>query len=277
MASSSIQASEVEKKSTTDHPDWLELPRDVTANILKRLDTVEIVTSACLVCPLWWNICNDSEFWGSIRMTKLRYSSYDYEDNLIQICLYAIDLSCGQLEEINIDYFATDDILALISNRYMRLIDCGALSDIAFCESVMRLQHLEELEISFNNGLSKYDSLELVGRGCRLLKSLKYTGVVVDNKGNDVLFSIAKSMPGLHRLKISGDMPTDDGVVSVLDGCTLLESFDLRGCCTIHFSESLEKRCRHQIKDFGPPLQLSCASNWDFGISSYVDSYFNMD
>ncbi|KAJ1427621.1 F-box/LRR protein [Sesbania bispinosa] len=33
-------------------PNWLELPRDVTANILQRLGVVEIVTSACQVCPL---------------------------------------------------------------------------------------------------------------------------------------------------------------------------------------------------------------------------------
>lgn len=93
----------------------------------------------------------------------------------------------------------------------MQLVDCGALSDIAFREYVMRLQLLEELEISFNNNLSPY-SVEVVGRCCRLLKWLKYTGVVIDNKGNDVSFAIAKSMTGLHHLKIY-----DDGVLSILD------------------------------------------------------------
>jgi hypothetical protein len=112
------------------------------------------------------------------------------------------------------------------------------------------------------------------------LKSLKYGGIVVDNKGNDVSFAIAKTMPGLHHLKISGDMPTDDGLLAILDGCPRLESLDLRGCCCFSFGESLEEKCREQIKDFRLPLQISSASNWDIlsensSLSSYLDCYFN--
>lgn len=163
--------------------------------------------------------------------------------------------------------------------RCLGLVDCGGLSDKLFCEVVKKLPLLEKLDISFSNNLSK-DSIEVVGRHCPHLKSLKYGGIVVDNKGIDVSFAIAKTMPGLHHLKISGDMPTDDGLLAILDGCPQLESFDLRGCCCFHFNESLEKKCCEQIKDFGLPLQISSASNWDIlsensSLSSYVDCYFN--
>jgi hypothetical protein len=55
MASCSISAKEAEAENTVV-PNWLELPREITANILQRLDTIEVVKSVCLVCPLWWNI-----------------------------------------------------------------------------------------------------------------------------------------------------------------------------------------------------------------------------
>jgi len=130
---------------------------------------------------------------------------------------------------------------------------------------VKKLPLLEKLDISFSNNLSE-DSIEVVGRHCPRLNSLKYGGIVVDNNGNDVSFSIAKTMPGLRHLKISGDMPTDDGLLAIFDGCPRLESLDLRGCCCFSFSESLEKKCREQIKDFGLPVQIS--------FESYLDCYY---
>jgi len=58
MTSYSHHAKETETDDTT-LPNWLELPRDITVNILHRLDTIDIVKNACQVCPLWWNICKD--------------------------------------------------------------------------------------------------------------------------------------------------------------------------------------------------------------------------
>lgn len=96
-------------------PNWLELPTDVTKNILCRLDTIEIVTSACLVCPLWWNICKNPLMWQTIHISNLLSSSYD----LVKICTYAVDRSCGHLKSIDIEYFCTDDLLKYIVDRYI--------------------------------------------------------------------------------------------------------------------------------------------------------------
>ncbi|GAU22406.1 hypothetical protein TSUD_122920 [Trifolium subterraneum] len=109
MASSSIPA----KEADGEMPNWLELPRDITANILQRLDTVDMVTSVCQVCPLWWNICKGPFMWRSIHMTMIHNSPYD----LVKICCYAIQRSCGQLENVQIRCFGTDDLLKCIAEK----------------------------------------------------------------------------------------------------------------------------------------------------------------
>ena len=100
-------------------PNWLELPRDVTANILQRLGAIEILTSACQVCPLWWNICKDPHMWHTVRITNFCYSPcsrYDYGNNFTKICCIAVARSCGQLEDIAIKYVGTNDLLAYITD-----------------------------------------------------------------------------------------------------------------------------------------------------------------
>jgi hypothetical protein len=111
----------------TPLPNWLELPRDITINILQRLDTIDIVTSACVVCPLWWNICKDPLLWQTINMIKdisLSYfdTAYDaYSSRLENICRYAVDRSSGYLKDIYINKFATNDLLNHIANRYCQI------------------------------------------------------------------------------------------------------------------------------------------------------------
>lgn len=104
----------------THIPNWLELPRDITMNILQRLDTLEIVTSACFVCPLWWNICKEPLLWRTIDMTNnisLSYRDYEHSSRLEKICRYAVDRSCGHLKGIYIKKFGTDDLLLHIANK----------------------------------------------------------------------------------------------------------------------------------------------------------------
>ena len=114
---------------STHMPNWLELPKDITMNILQRLDTLEIVTSACHVCPLWWNICKEPLLWLTIDMMtniSLSYSDDEYSSRLEKICRYAVDQSCGHLKYIYINKFVTDDLLRHIANRYYRqiLVSC---------------------------------------------------------------------------------------------------------------------------------------------------------
>lgn len=92
-------------------------PKKITANILKRLDTVEILTSARNVCPYWWNICKDTLLWRTIRMSDIHILHYN-SSNLSKICCYAVDKSCGGLQDIYIKYFGNDDLLKYVADRY---------------------------------------------------------------------------------------------------------------------------------------------------------------
>lgn len=119
MASSSSIAKEGKGENTTQ-PNWLELPRHLTANILQRLGAVEILTSARNVCPIWWNICKNPLMWRTIDLSYLNINS-DYNPNyvnyVVKICCYAIDLSSGLLEEIDTGAFGTDHLLQYLADR----------------------------------------------------------------------------------------------------------------------------------------------------------------
>ncbi|GAU42383.1 hypothetical protein TSUD_123790 [Trifolium subterraneum] len=249
----------MEIERTTDQPNWLELPKDVTSNILQRLGTVEIITSACQVCSLWWNICKDPFMWRTIHITIVNYSPryIRHGVNLVKICRNAVARSCGQLEDIAFEFYVTDNLLAYIADRSghlrcMRLVRSARLSEKGFRDVIKKLTFLEELDISFNHQLSK-ETFELIGQCCPLLKSLKYGRLVKGTeKIDDEAFAIAKTMPRLLHLKISGNVLTsNDGVLAILDGCPLLESLDLTRCYLRCFdfdvNDSLKKRGLEQI------------------------------
>ncbi|AES69886.1 F-box/LRR protein, putative [Medicago truncatula] len=86
---------ELEVKSTAK-PNWLQLPTDVTADILFRLDTYEIMKNVRNVCPLWWKICKNPIMWQTI-----------YMGNFDRVCLpqyqiLELGMKLPLLEELNI-------------------------------------------------------------------------------------------------------------------------------------------------------------------------------
>jgi len=138
--SSLCPAKKPKLESTTVNPNWLELPRDATSNILQRLGAVEILTKARYVCPYWWNICKDPFMWRKIHMgTSHLYFQFSNRgtpdlDRLVNLCQYAVDLSSGHLEKIDIYRFGTDDLLKYIAERkYTHFIFLSSLfRDIYF-------------------------------------------------------------------------------------------------------------------------------------------------
>ncbi|KAJ1440416.1 Leucine-rich repeat [Sesbania bispinosa] len=250
-------------------PNWLELPRDVTVNILQRLGVVEIVTRACQVCPLWWNICKDPLMWRTIHMISNRDTASRFD--LVKICRYAVQQSCGHVEDISIENFGTNDLLKYIAQstshlRRLRLGRCTAISGNGFSvEVVKKLSLLEELDISSTN-LSVF-SLAAIGRYCPVLKVLKISYSKKARKGNvkcddDVAFAIARWMPKLRHLHLLGNKITNDGLLAILDGCPLLETLDLRKCFCVDLSGSLGKRCNQKIKNLLSPNDYVDSGNF---------------
>ncbi|CAJ2640722.1 unnamed protein product [Trifolium pratense] len=273
MASCSNAAKEAEAESTKV-PNWLELPRDITENILLRLDTIDIVKSVCLVCPLWWNIFKDPLMWQSIHMTNFKRLSYI---DLRKICRYAVERSRGHLLDIDIKYFGTEDLLQYIAQngsnlRSMQLVSCIFNSDEGFCEAVRKFSRLEELNISLCDNISD-DSLEVIGISCPLLKSLKFNrcrGSPIWRGLDSDAFIISETMSRLRCLEIKRNPLTDVGLVAILDKCPLLEYLDIQDCYNLSLGESLRKRCIEQIKDLRLPILNKCE---DFDYDEY-DSYF---
>ena len=104
--------------SSEECRNWLELPRDVTVSILQRLGTIEILETAQKVCMLWRNISKDPSMWNSIDMRNLG-DLHDMDYDLEKMCIHAIDRSCGHLQDIHIQNFGADNLLAYITQRYL--------------------------------------------------------------------------------------------------------------------------------------------------------------
>jgi F-box/leucine-rich repeat protein 2/20 len=126
------------------------------------------------------------------------------------------------------------------------------------CEFVIKFSLLEELDISFDDDDDDFDddyfegSLEEIGRCCPLLKSLNFRRMISCEYFEDA-FAIAKTMSGLRHLTLKRIVLSNDQLLAILDGCPLLESLDMQKCPIFELSESLEKRCREQIKDLQLP------------------------
>lgn len=104
------------------HPNWVDLPQEITALILSRLGAVEIINTAQKVCTKWLDICKDpfmNFMWQSIDMWKLGDLHIKLEnDDLEKMCMLAIDRSCDGLVDISIEYFCTDRLLIYMAPRY---------------------------------------------------------------------------------------------------------------------------------------------------------------
>lgn len=114
---------------------------------------------------------------------------------------------------------------------------------------------LEEIDIAhcFDIGTGFF---EYIGQCCPALKVLKLSFCIKrGNKCDDVAFAIAKTMPELRHLKILNNELTNDGLLSILDGCHLLESLDLRGCLHLDLDGSLGRRCKETIKELRLPME----------------------
>ncbi|KAJ9565890.1 hypothetical protein OSB04_001856 [Centaurea solstitialis] len=221
--------------------------------IFQRLDVDDILMDVQKVCRDWRRICKDPDMWNIIDMD--RYSDISYTDNDFEkLCKQAVHRSCGELIDISLKGFGTDDLLDHISQcssklNCLRLEDCDDITPWGLSNALKRLPHLETLELYYFD-IEKEEDIELIGRNCPLLKSFEMEPMYA---GGDVYArAIAKSMPELRHLKLFGLMDDDNGVQAILNDCPHLESLDLRGCPyhDLDLDENLEKLCRERIKDF---------------------------
>ncbi|XP_059666018.1 F-box protein SKIP19-like [Cornus florida] len=252
---------------------WLELPQDVTAMILHKLGAIEILESAQKVCMAWRNICKDPAMWRTIDMRNLG-DLWDMPYDLQKMAMHAIDRSCGQLVDINIEYFGTDETLQYITERTsqlrrLRLVSCYSISCEGLSEAAKGLPLLEELHMYFCP-MSK-EAFETVGRCCPLLKSFSYNNegcrsLPIEIECDNEALVIAENMPELRHLQLFGNRMTNVGLQAILDGCSHLEFLDLRQCFNVVLKGDLAKRLKERIKD----VRLPHDSTEDYGFNAQI-------
>ncbi|XP_062012660.1 putative F-box/LRR-repeat protein 23 [Rosa rugosa] len=243
---------------------WVELPDNITMSILSRLGTIDILESAQKVCMKWRKICKELK-WNTIDMRN--DSAPDITFDLEKMCRHVVDLSCGNLVDVNVEDFISDELLEYITDsssgiRRLRLVCSYYISDEGLIEVASKLPLLEDLDISLCGNLS-HKPVKVLGHSCRLLKSFKlnkewhkysdnFFEEIIDDEGpwskDDDALAIAGTMHGLYHLQLFGNQLTNDGLKAILDGCPHLESLDLRYCFNLNLEGDLGRRCTEQIK-----------------------------
>lgn len=93
---------------------WAELPREVLVSIFSRMTGSDTLMSAEFVCKSWFEASKDPLAWKKINF----YEPERKSPGLDKMCRHAVDRSCGQAVDINLDYCANDELLAYIAERY---------------------------------------------------------------------------------------------------------------------------------------------------------------
>ncbi|XP_019170313.1 PREDICTED: putative F-box/LRR-repeat protein 23 [Ipomoea nil] len=260
-------------------PPWVELPRDITANILHRLGTIDVLQTALKVCSTWRSVCLDPAMWRVIDMSSSD-DDHLYSPALKPMCRYAVDLSQGQLVDITIEEFGTDDLVLYIAQRAnqlrrLQLVSCINVSSECLCKAATEFPLLQELQIHFSNISS--EGIKVVGRSCPSLNSFTFDqyGSMSPMECDDDALAIAENMHGLHHLSLFGNKITNKGVQAILDGCPHLESLDLRRCSNVTLEGDLGVRCSQRIKNLRCPND----STSDYEFCDYVeddDDYYGL-
>ncbi|KAF5770771.1 putative F-box domain, leucine-rich repeat domain superfamily, F-box-like domain superfamily [Helianthus annuus] len=256
---------------------WLDLPSDVTANILNRIGMVDILENAQKVCTAWRKICKDPAMWRVINMNDLRGAIAEVSAD--KMCKHAVDRSQGQLVDITIvstydaelHLYVADRTSELRRLEMAHLFFFGKLTTVA----LMKYPLLEELNL-YEIRISK-EEIETVGRYCPMLKTLKvnkrgYEGSLT--RYNEIAIAIGQNLPGIRHLELIGNKMTNVGLRVILDNCHHLETLDLRECLYIDLEGDLGKQCSKQIKY----LKLPNDSLEDYPYIYLTESeYFNDD
>ncbi|KAL4563524.1 hypothetical protein LXL04_027567 [Taraxacum kok-saghyz] len=268
-------------RAVEESPNWLELPHELMANILKRLGDVEILNSAVKVCTTWRRIGRDPAMWKVINMYKparARNANYDLEALTTQ----AVHLSSGELIDISLEGFGTDDdFLYHIVSRSSKLnslclTNCYNITGSGLTHVLKRALQLEKLYITYTSSI-KYN--EVVVPNCPHLKSFKldkaciYEGIVND----DDALAIAKNMPELRQLQLYGNAMSNNGLKAILDGCPHLESLDIRMCYNVDINGNELKPSLERLKSFKGPNDSTENCGFHPRVFENVDSDDSLD
>ncbi|TVU03120.1 hypothetical protein EJB05_51356, partial [Eragrostis curvula] len=131
---------------------WSELHVDVLCLIFTKLDAIEVLMGAGLVCHSWLDTAKLSELWRSVDMSNPKVLEKMSGNVLCAMAKVAVDRSCGQLEAFVGMWFVTNDLLKYIGDRspslkVLRLFSCY-ISNVGVAWAIKEFPLLEDLELS---------------------------------------------------------------------------------------------------------------------------------
>ncbi|CAL5007857.1 unnamed protein product [Urochloa decumbens] len=238
--------------------DWAELPLDALLAVLGRLDGVDILLGAGLVCRPWRRAARgEPELWRRIHIR--RHAKLVVADRIEAAMRAAVRRSDRRpvrgfpgrrRGRRPVRLFP----LPCRRLRSLRLLftSCHKISKRGLNGAIRKLPMLEELELSLNSssatgsGFCSFAEACAAAAGpCPLLKRLrlnKHEFHWGSNIGDSEAMEIAK-MRGLQTLQLFSNSLGNAGLVAILEGCVGLQSLDIRHCFNVEMNDKMRAKC----------------------------------
>ncbi|XP_074331206.1 putative F-box/LRR-repeat protein 23 [Apium graveolens] len=194
------------------------------------------------------------------------------------MCMNVIDRSQGQLVDLNIEHFPTNDLIQFLAQgdrssqlKRLQISHCYGSLHKSWSDFLKKAPLLEEITLTFT--IISKEIVADISRYCPMLKSFTYNNngwkySIGKSSANDFVIAVAKGMSQLLNLQLTGSEMTNKGLQAILDGCPNLESLDLRGCLNINLGNRCGKLCKERIKN----LRLPGDSMEDHKVAPYDSS-----
>ncbi|XP_062016464.1 putative F-box/LRR-repeat protein 23 [Rosa rugosa] len=205
---------------------WSELPEELTFQVLSRLGAIDVLTSAQKVCTQWRRMCKHPMVWRTIDMANDHFF-HEVHYDLDKMCHHAVDRSFGRVEDINVEYFGTDELLKYITDsssgiKRLRLAHCPKITDKGLTEVAPKLPLLEDLDFTSCKNIS-HEPLKVIGSSCPLLKSFKldtWFKLPEDEVYDDTVFNIEEGEDTDVEVEVNAEVNANAVAVAevVMDG-----------------------------------------------------------
>ncbi|KAJ9565914.1 hypothetical protein OSB04_001880 [Centaurea solstitialis] len=210
-------------------PNWLQMPDEIMGGmIFQRLGAVEILTSVQKVCRNWRRICKDPAMWKVIDMNN-RYKGLN-TDVYEKLTKQAVHRIRGELIEITLHSFGTDDLLNFISRWYLcsTFFYLPLFSFIIIHAHRQLCENLGEIEVY---KILKFVVLFVVLNGNLVRSSSKLKSLCLVKcysiTGNGLVHALRR-LPCLETLDLSYISIDAENIKVIGQSCPLLKSFKMK-------------------------------------------------
>ncbi|KAM0886544.1 hypothetical protein ACQ4PT_029642 [Festuca glaucescens] len=255
---------------TASFPDWAELPYDALLAVLHRLDDVDVLAGAGQVCRLWRQAARDEpELWRRVELRPSRNVDVTSRAVLCGLARAAVRRAAGRCEAFCANLLR----LWQPSLKSLRIISGGWIVDARLKLTVAKFGLLEELELSLCVDIYT-ETCEAAGAACPLLKRFRLSRERFfrwnNTKKADLEAMAIATMRGLRELQLFASLLTAHGLTAILDGCTRLESLDVRHCFDVAMGgDAIRARCPG-IQTLRLPADTMADYDLDFSTPTFM-------